>query len=244
MLWLCFGFGCGKAVAQNDVAEFDLAVRAYQQKDYATATKSLQNLADKGVQSAALEYNLGNAYAQTHTLGKAILHFERAARLDPSDADIQKNLEQARAEYIGEVEPSQPAWVHAFAQRHIGSNGFAWLGIILMFVFGTGIIFWILGNTREKKRDGFIGGWVALLLAAVCFWLSFSFYQAQMHSGYAVVLVHNTAVYTAPDTESSDILQVQEGLRVEILDAIGEWTKIGLSNGEEGWVLTNTIEEI
>lgn len=51
---------------------------------------------DERRESAALYYNLGNALYRLGDLGKAILAYRRAELLDPADANLRRNLTQAR----------------------------------------------------------------------------------------------------------------------------------------------------
>ena len=55
------------------------------------------------IQNAKLYYNLGNAYLLNNNLGRAILNYRRAERLDRSDANIQKNLSFARSRRLDRV---------------------------------------------------------------------------------------------------------------------------------------------
>ena len=57
-----------------------------------------------GVRNAGLYYNLGNAYLLKEDLGRAILNYRRAARLDGSDINIRKNLSFARSRRIDRIE--------------------------------------------------------------------------------------------------------------------------------------------
>ncbi len=49
-----------------------------------------------GQWNPALFYNLGNAYFRTGDLGRAILNYERALALDPSQPEARANLQLAR----------------------------------------------------------------------------------------------------------------------------------------------------
>ena len=51
--------------------------------------------APEGYSAPAL-YNLGNAYARTGKPGLAVLNYERARLLDPSDPDLETNLRHVR----------------------------------------------------------------------------------------------------------------------------------------------------
>ena len=56
-----------------------------------------------GISNSKLYYNLGNAYFLKEDIGRAILNYRRAEKLDKADADIQKNLAFARSRRIDKV---------------------------------------------------------------------------------------------------------------------------------------------
>jgi tetratricopeptide (TPR) repeat protein len=68
---------------------------AYVHDEYQKAIDGYETLLKKGV-SAELYYNLGNAYYRTENITKAVLNYERALLLSPSDPDIRFNLQMAR----------------------------------------------------------------------------------------------------------------------------------------------------
>src|SRR6186713_201914 len=69
----------------------------YMQRNFDDARKGYEELLSKNsaLNSSDLLYNIGNCYYKTGQLGKAILYYERAARLSPDDEDIQFNLRLA-----------------------------------------------------------------------------------------------------------------------------------------------------
>ena len=54
-----------------------------------------QTLVDSGVQNSQLYFNLGNAYVQSDSVGRAIANYQRAAKLRPLDFKISRNLDFA-----------------------------------------------------------------------------------------------------------------------------------------------------
>ncbi|MCK5068917.1 MAG: tetratricopeptide repeat protein, partial [Desulfocapsa sp.] len=83
------------AAEESRQDQFQDAVLSYSQGDYQTAIKSFESLLKDEI-SAPLFYNLANSYAQSSQSGRAILNYERALRLNPSDSDIRGNLELLR----------------------------------------------------------------------------------------------------------------------------------------------------
>ena len=70
---------------------------AYNKENYREAISLyLESLARDG-QSATVYYNLGNAYFRNDNLGKAVISYERALRINPTDADARQNLDFVRS---------------------------------------------------------------------------------------------------------------------------------------------------
>ena len=73
------------------------------------------------IRDPRVEYNLGNAEFRLGHLGEAILHYERARRMDPTDPDIEANLRFAQSRRFDRVEnPELPAivgWTRSLQDR-------------------------------------------------------------------------------------------------------------------------------
>ena len=81
------------------------ANEAYQQERYKDAIDLYSSIYRTERVSAALYYNLGNSYYRTGNIAKAIVNYERAYLLDPSDADIKFNLDLARSKTVDKITP-------------------------------------------------------------------------------------------------------------------------------------------
>ncbi|MHC4643728.1 MAG: hypothetical protein ACYS32_18960 [Planctomycetota bacterium] len=74
------------------------------QRLYEKAILSYEKIIDQGqIQNAGLYYNIANAYLLKGDLGRAILNYRRAQKLDAADANIQKNLSFARSQRLDKV---------------------------------------------------------------------------------------------------------------------------------------------
>jgi SH3-like domain-containing protein len=51
-------------------------------------------------------------------------------------------------------------------------------------------------------------------------------------------------VESSPDESGTDLFLIHEGTKVNVKESVGEWTRIKLSDGKEGWVPTSSIVEI
>jgi tetratricopeptide (TPR) repeat protein len=74
------------------------------QKLYEKAILSYEKIINEGrIHNPKLYYDLANSYLLSNNIAKAILNYRRAEKLDPSDANIQKNLAFARSSRIDKV---------------------------------------------------------------------------------------------------------------------------------------------
>ena len=74
------------------------------QKLYEKAILNYEKIISDGrIKNSKLYYNLGNAYFLKEDMGRAILNYRRAQRLDKADTNIQKNLTFARSRRIDTV---------------------------------------------------------------------------------------------------------------------------------------------
>ncbi len=91
--------------ANQDFRQANSAVDTQQAEElYEKAILAFERIIDQGqVKNSKLYYNLANAYFLKGQLGKAILNYRRAARLDDSDENIKKNLAFARSKRIDKV---------------------------------------------------------------------------------------------------------------------------------------------
>ena len=223
-------------------------VEAYTQGDYASALKDWEDVRATGLISKELYYNLGNAYFKTGEIAPAILWYERAQRLDPSDADVRNNLEYARAatqDRIDEIpEIFFEQWGHAMCYL-LPSNTWAALSLVMLALTVACALLFLLGSTSGKRRLGFFAGIGCLILT----YFTFDFAQWQRKEALAqdkaIVMRTVTSVKSSPSAEGAkDLFILHEGTSVRILDNVGGYTQIEIADGRQGWLPTADIEVI
>ncbi|MDI6792609.1 MAG: tetratricopeptide repeat protein [bacterium] len=223
-------------MAQTSLEEiFAKSNELYQEGNYTEAAKGYEEIINRGMKTPVLFYNLGNAYFRDKNLGRAILNYERAARLSPRDDDIRFNLEFARA-LIHEPEEH---WLDRLL------NLFSIHELILF----TTLFYWLLmfGLILYLFRRGTL--WLRLNLAiAVIFLLSGLCLGTKIYSEQAdkpAVILEKTAARNGPGEDYSVGFSLPEGKRVVILNQREEWREVGLpKEGLKGWVKDGVMEEI
>ena len=61
---------------------------------------------------------------------------------------------------------------------------------------------------------------------------------------FGIILSEVVNVKTTPDENSGDAFVIHRGLKVQLLDTVGEWREIKLADGKVGWMKENEFEEI
>ncbi|MEL7020142.1 MAG: tetratricopeptide repeat protein, partial [Bacteroidota bacterium] len=237
----------GIGFAQPNAPLFDQANKAYENKAYAEAIQLYESILAQQMFSASLYYNLGNSYYRSNELGKAILNYERALRLHPSDADIQHNLKVAKRQLVddfGEIDAFfLNRWWSGVANR-LSSTVWATLGLLLLWLAVGGAITWLLAQQRGQRKRGFLIGTGMLILGLLSFLLANSRYDNEQDSEMAIVMKQQIVVRAAPDADSAPILEMHEGSKVRLLDQLGKWYKVRLTNGEQGWLSEDSLEKV
>ena len=107
------------------------------------------------------------------------------------------------------------------------------------------MLLFLLGPRAGLKRTGFYSAIVLILLSAGCY--GFSVWQRNVYrrADSAVVMKPVSSVKSSPSEESSkDLFLLHEGTEVGVLDSVGKWVNISLSDGRQGWIPAADIEII
>ena len=76
----------------NDFAKFDAANSMYKLKNYKKALELYKSIKDKKLKEKSL-YNMGNCFAKSGEIDKAIKAYKEALKIDPKDKEAKYNLD-------------------------------------------------------------------------------------------------------------------------------------------------------
>lgn len=227
---------------------FKAGCEAYASADYATAVSAWEDVQATGLTSRELLYNLGGGYVKTGEIGKAVLCYERALRMNPSDADVKYNLDYARSLTQDRIDAVPEFFLETAARNFcfsVPSNVWAVLSLVFLAVtLLLGLLF-LLGSTAGKRRLGFFGGIAALLMTLVCW--DFALWQSReaRRQDLAIVMKPVSQVGSTPSEESAKSLFIlHEGTKVKVLDNVSGFTQIEIADGRQGWISSRDIEII
>ncbi len=227
---------------------WNAGVAAYTEGDYARALRDWKDVQATGMMSRELYYNLGNACFKTGEIAPAILWYERALRLDPSDADVRYNLEFARAQTQDKIDEVPEIFFEQWGRSVcylLPSNTWAVLSLVFFGITVALVLLFLLGSTSARRRTGFFAAIVTFLLA----FLGWDFAQWQRKEArrqdMAIVMRPVSSVKSSPSAESAkDLFILHEGTRVKILDNVSGFSNIQLADGRQGWIPSAEIEII
>lgn len=221
--------------------------RAYQAGDYQAAVQAYLEILATGYTSAALYYNLANAYFKAGDNARAILNYERAARLKPADEDTLFNLQVARLAVVDKI-PELPElfWekaIRSFRSR-FSLDSLAVIILLLYFAFFGGLILLLLFRRKTMRR---IVIPFMTLLGLVLLVFTFTFVSkalAQTRDAEAVITADQVDARSAPAENGTVIFTIHAGLKVKLIQHRGDWQEIRLPDGKQGWLPADTWEKI
>lgn len=226
---------------------FTTGNQAYQAGDFNAAILAYQKILDTGYTSAAVFYNLANAYFKTGENARAILFYERALKIKPSDEDIRFNLQIARLTIADKI-PALPDLFWTKAIRSFRSlfslNSLSLLLLFLYIVFMGTLIWLMLSRSKAVRR---ITKSLIFILGFGLTVFTFTFFSKaidQKKNTEAVIMATQVDARSAPADDSTVIFTIHAGLKVKLVQRRGTWQEIRLPDGKQGWLPVDTYEKI
>ena len=219
----------------------------YQQNEYSKAIVEYQSLADSGWVSAALFYNLGNAYFRNNDLKSAILYYERAKRLAPNDEAINKNLELSYSLIFDRVEAVPELFLITWGKaiRDIMTvRAWSWWSIgSFAVMLALGLIF-LFVRKMAVRQLAFVLCLFSFMLCIITFTFGYLQKANIERTDEAIVFVPSVTIKSSPADSGNNLFILHEGIKVRIEDRIGEWCEVRIADGKKGWMRISELKVI
>jgi len=234
------------ARAQSPEETFEAACKSYDQGRWDDAADGFRRLLRYGIADWRLEYNLANTEYKRGRLGEAILHYERARRLNPADPDVTGNLALARSKIRDVVVDDDAAGALRAVrtvQERLGVSAQAGLCLLGVWII-AGIVTWCGSRPR-----GFTAGWgwtltTTVFLTGIVF-LSWRATWARLDgSARAVILQPAVEALAGPGLNNAPLFTLHEGTTVSIQSEREGWLQVTLPNSLTGWVVRDAADRI
>ena len=235
----------GSAYAQD--AALKEAEVAYTKEDYSKAIELYEGVLKANGESAAVYYNLGNAYYKAGKVAPAILNYERCLLMNPGDGDARFNLQMARQKTIDKIEPVGDfflvKWVKAIEDM-ASADSWAKMGVVCFILFIACLILFFFSRFVRLKKIGFYVGILLLVIIIVANIFASNQKDQMLDRTHAIVFAPTVTVKSSPDVSGTDLFVLHEGTNVTIKSTLGEWSEIVLVDGNVGWMPSKDIEKI
>lgn len=219
----------------------------YQEGKYQDAIDSYLFVIDQKYENANLFYNLGNAYYKINEPAKAILWYERALVLNPSNEDIKHNIAFVNQKLEDKIEIIPKLFITEWylgVAYSLTSNQWAVLSIVACFLLTLSVLIFLFLRRGIVKSASFFTG--ILFLITVIFSVHFAYKISHKNEKDPEAIVMRSVLTgkSTPDEAGNDLFVIHQGIKVIITDQLNDWIEIKLSNGEKGWVRYTDIEKI
>ena len=233
--------------AQTSQATFDLANKAYVEKNYEKAIGFYESLLKSEQVSAEVYFNLGNAYYKSGNYASAILNYERAKKLKPSDEDISFNLRLANLNTIDKIEPAPQVFYVKWWNDFVNGSSiethtkkglmFIWIALAISLIY-------VFVNIAAVKRLAFFTAVIILCCGLFSIYISQKQMSEMRDNKSAIIVPVSVYVKGSPDENSINLFMLHSGTKVTVIDELQNWKRIRIANGNEGWISSGTIEII
>ena len=233
-------------------ANIDRANQAYKQELYNEALNLYLQEAEKTGVSSALYCNIGDTYYRLKDNVHAVLYYERALLLDPSNNDARFNLEFVRGK-MQLPDDAGDSWFNNWVDRtvsRLSSNTWAIIAIITFLLFLAGVAAYMFLDNVLMRKIGFFGGAVLIVASILANLAALHVYHKATDGNGAIVMPETVMLSKAPREardKQDEAFSLQQGTRVEIVDSIndktsGKWLQVSTAGGHKAWISAKDVE--
>ena len=231
--------------AKETNLNFQNGNKFYIEKKYNDAIKEYEAILSLGIESPEVHFNIANSYFKINNLGKAILHFEKANKLDRNSEDILFNLKYAQAKRIDKIDLIPEFFLKTWLLNinNIFSSGIGFIIMYLGFLFGLIFLTIVYFYSSLNRKVFYVG--IILSLLSFCTILIYEYGESEKSSkNEGIITTSIVNIKLSPARDSEDAFLLHEGTKFILLDNVGTWFKIQLSDGKIGWIESTNFGKI
>ena len=225
-----------------------MADSAYAEADYATAIHIYEQLIAMHGESSVVYYNLGGAYYKMDDIAHSILNYERALLMDPSNEDIQFNLELVRSKavdkdaLVGEL--FYVRWYRNFSSM-MSADSWSRVAILCFIILILNLTLFIFSKKSKTKKNIFTFALLSLLCCVLANVIASNQTAKLKHRENAIIMEPSVTVRSTPSANGTELFILHEGKKVRIKDdSMKAWKEIEIEDGNIGWLPAESIEKI
>lgn len=229
----------------SSVQLFDEGTAALIDGRFHDALRAFETVEMSGWGSDALFYNMAMAHYRLDNLGQAVRYLEKARTLNDDDPRIDHSLAialQRQPDRFSQL--PDPFWKtsRVWLSRVIPTGIALVLGLLCWFGFVCG---WLM-RTIWHRDDEWLrqGRLIMLVLGILLLTHALASSISPPHPNRAVVLTDTLTLREQASRSAESVVDIHEGLIVEVRTEAPEWRLIEIPNGTRGWVPASTLGDI
>ncbi len=226
---------------------WDSANTAYINGDYHKAAELYTSIVDRGLNSAQLYFNLGNAQYKLGDMARAILYYQKGLLYAPSDKDLAYNLAIAQSQIKDQIEEIPEFFAHRFVRsigRTFDCTGWTIISLIALVALLAALLAFILASSIKMRKAGFGVAIFSALMLLISTLYALDERRELLDNNRAVVMSQSVSIKSSPDHSATELFMLHSGTTVTILRQIDQWFEITIADGKSGWIEGNRVEKI
>jgi tetratricopeptide (TPR) repeat protein len=234
------------AVNQIDTI-YEEAIDSYNNKDYQIALEKFSLIENEGIVNSDLYYNIGNCYFRINEIGRAILYFKKALKVESDHQAARRNLEYALTLTKDKQNSENESVIRSFWLKAFDSFSINLLAIITLVIFIIIILLICLMIVHFKNREKTVPIFLTtifIFLFSAFFIISILKWQEFHKTDEAVLLSISAIGYSGPGEDFTRVFTIHEGMIFTIERSEENWSLIKLENGLGGWIKIDTFVRI
>ncbi len=239
LLFFSFVFGSESNVNHH----YNTGKEAYRNGQFELAIQEFESILENNWVSPQLYYNLGNAYFRKGKTGGAVWAYESALQIAPGHENARYNLKLSNLKVKDRVEMPDPPfyllWYVYLLERFTSSD---WINITAGFMFLFALCF-LLDSLSPGKSLRFLKS-MFLTIFIICSLISIHSLKKSKESNLGIIYETQVEVRSEPNTFSTRLFEVHEGLKVNIKTHQDNWVEIELVDGKKGWIEGSYIRRL
>lgn len=233
------------------------ADKAYMDDNFEQALQLYNQAAIQEGVSSNLFYNIGNCYYRLGSNGKAIVNYERALKLDPSNSDAATNLAFVNTKIVDKPVDNS-SLTEKIGERIINkftADTWAWITFAIFTLFILAAAGYIFLSAVILRKTCFFSGLVLIALTICGIAVTITSARRTVSDENAIIISESVNLGTSPRVpkdKSEEAFLLHEGTRLQIVDSLtttngdarSKWYEVKVDRDHRAWINSENIEKI
>lgn len=243
--------------AKAESVKFIMADSAYNADNFAQAIALYEDVIASEGTSPNVYFNLGNAYYRVGKNGKALVNYERALRLDPTDNDIKANIEFVTGRLQDKSAQNNSFFSNALSKFIGGKSSDTWAVISLaaFILLVVGLAAYFFSESVAVRKAGFFASIFLFIISLLMGYFAIKAKTMAKSRSEAIVVVPAAVMSTSPREPKSkreEAMTIHDGCKLRIIDSLKVstdsvtvlWFNAATDDDNRAWIKASDVEVI